>query len=48
MGPGPQGGFRRCVAIAEKVVPAWVYEQVTAEQYDSWSAEQYAGMPLTD
>jgi hypothetical protein len=29
---------------AETVAPAWMHEQITAEQYNSWSAEQCAGM----
>jgi Uma2 family endonuclease len=30
------------------VAPAWMHEQVTAEQYDSWSAEQCAGIEIVD
>ena len=33
---------------AEIVVPAWMDEQVTAEQYDSWSAGQCAGIEIVD
>ena len=33
---------------AEMVAPAWMHEQVTAEQYDSWSAEQCAGIEIVD
>jgi Uma2 family endonuclease len=30
------------------VAPAWMHEQVSAEQYDSWSAEQCAGIEIVD
>ncbi|WP_163552861.1 Uma2 family endonuclease [Candidatus Frankia alpina] len=30
------------------IAPAWMHEQVTAEQYDSWSAEQCAGIEIMD
>lgn len=30
------------------VAPAWMHEQITAEQYDSWSAEQCAGIEIVD
>jgi Uma2 family endonuclease len=33
---------------AETVAPAWMHEQITAEQYDSWSAEQCAGIEIVD
>ena len=33
---------------AEMVAPAWMHEQVTAEQYDSWSTEQCAGIEIVD
>jgi Uma2 family endonuclease len=33
---------------AEMVVPAWMHDQVTAEQYGSWSAEQCAGIEIVD
>lgn len=33
---------------AEMVAPAWMHEQITAEQYDSWSAEQCAGIEVVD
>lgn len=29
---------------AEAIAPAWMHELVTAERYDSWSAEQSAGI----
>lgn len=32
----------------EMVAPAWMHEQITAEQYDSWSAEQCAGVEIVD
>jgi Uma2 family endonuclease len=32
----------------ETVAPAWMHEQITAEQYDSWSAEQCAGIEIVD
>ncbi|PJE93806.1 hypothetical protein CUT44_31880 [Streptomyces carminius] len=33
---------------AEPVAPAWMHEQITAEQYDSWSEEQCAGIEIVD
>ncbi|MFJ9545979.1 Uma2 family endonuclease [Streptomyces erythrochromogenes] len=33
---------------AEMVAPAWMHEQITAEQYDSWSDEQCAGIEIVD
>ena len=33
---------------AEMVAPAWMHLQITAEQYDSWSAEQCAGIEIVD
>ncbi|MET7939102.1 Uma2 family endonuclease [Streptomyces sp. NPDC005302] len=33
---------------AETVAPAWMHEQITAEQYDSWSEEQCAGIEIVD
>ncbi|MFD3971655.1 Uma2 family endonuclease [Streptomyces cyaneofuscatus] len=33
---------------AEMVVPAWMYTQISAEQYDSWSEEQCAGIEIGD
>ncbi|MFE3182421.1 Uma2 family endonuclease [Streptomyces violascens] len=30
------------------VAPAWMHEQITAEQYDSWSEEQCAGIEIVD
>lgn len=33
---------------AEMITPAWMHEPVTAEQYDSWSAEQCAGIEIVD
>jgi hypothetical protein len=30
------------------VVPAWMHEQITAEEYDSWSDEQCAGIEIVD
>lgn len=32
----------------ETVAPAWMHDQVTAEMYDSWSAEQCAGIEIVD
>jgi Uma2 family endonuclease len=32
----------------EMVAPAWMHEQITAEQYDSWSEEQCAGIEIVD
>jgi Uma2 family endonuclease len=33
---------------AEMITPAWMHEPVTAEQYDSWSQEQCAGIEVVD
>ncbi|MEU0372564.1 Uma2 family endonuclease [Streptomyces sp. NPDC006283] len=33
---------------AEMVPPEWMHEQVTAEQYDSWSEEQCSGIEIVD
>ncbi|MDH6135425.1 Uma2 family endonuclease [Kitasatospora sp. MAA4] len=33
---------------AEMVAPAWMHAQITAEQYDSWSEEQCAGIEIVD
>ena len=33
---------------AEMVAPAWMHEQVSAQQYDSWSAEQCTGIEIVD
>lgn len=33
---------------AEAVAPSWMHELVTAEQYDSWSEEQCAGIEIVD
>lgn len=33
---------------AEMVVPAWMHTQISAEQYDSWSEEQCAGIEIVD
>ncbi|MDQ0933259.1 Uma2 family endonuclease [Streptomyces turgidiscabies] len=33
---------------ADMVAPAWMHAQVTAEQYDSWSEEQCAGIEVVD
>ncbi|GAA0960751.1 Uma2 family endonuclease [Kribbella koreensis] len=33
---------------AEMIAPAWMHSQITAEQYDSWSAEQCAGIEIVD
>jgi Uma2 family endonuclease len=32
----------------EMVAPAWMHEQVTAEQYASWTEEQCAGIEIVD
>lgn len=32
----------------EMVAPAWMHTQITAEQYDSWSEEQSAGIEIVD
>ncbi|MBT0768678.1 Uma2 family endonuclease [Kineosporia sp. J2-2] len=33
---------------AEMVAPAWMHEQVTAEQYATWTPEQCAGIEIVD
>ncbi|MFI6618333.1 Uma2 family endonuclease [Streptomyces sp. NPDC050528] len=33
---------------AERVAPAWMHLQISAEQYDSWSEEQCAGIEIVD
>lgn len=33
---------------AEMVAPAWMRSQISAEQYDSWSEEQCAGIEIVD
>ncbi|WP_405586809.1 Uma2 family endonuclease [Streptomyces sp. NBC_01190] len=33
---------------AEMIAPAWMHERITAEQYDSWSEEQCAGIEIVD
>ncbi|MER5617624.1 hypothetical protein [Streptomyces sp. NPDC002215] len=33
---------------AEMVTPAWMHAQISAEQYDSWSEEQCAGIEIVD
>jgi Uma2 family endonuclease len=33
---------------AEAIAPQWMHYQVTAEQYDSWSADQCAGIEIVD
>jgi Uma2 family endonuclease len=33
---------------AEMVAPAWMHAPITAEQYDSWSDEQCAGIEIVD
>ena len=33
---------------AEMVTPAWMHQQITAAQYESWSAEQCAGIEIVD
>ncbi|MFF0058333.1 Uma2 family endonuclease [Streptomyces microflavus] len=33
---------------AEMVAPAWMHTQISAEQYDSWSEEQRAGIEIVD
>ncbi|WP_234334839.1 Uma2 family endonuclease [Streptomyces sp. NRRL S-118] len=33
---------------AEMVPPAWMHEQITAEEYESWSEEQCAGIEIVD
>ena len=32
----------------EMVAPAWMHQQVTAEQYAAWTAEQCAGVEIVD
>lgn len=33
---------------AEPIAPPWMHELVTAQQYDSWSPEQCAGIEIVD
>ncbi|MGW1841206.1 Uma2 family endonuclease [Streptomyces sp. NPDC001966] len=33
---------------AEMVAPAWMHAQISADQYDSWSEEQCAGIEIVD
>ncbi|WP_328901976.1 MULTISPECIES: Uma2 family endonuclease [unclassified Streptomyces] len=33
---------------AEMVAPEWMHAQISAEQYDSWSEEQCAGIEIVD
>ncbi|MDX6356634.1 MAG: hypothetical protein QOF98_3537, partial [Streptomyces sp.] len=33
---------------AEMIAPAWMHERITAEQYDTWSEEQCAGIEIVD
>ncbi|WP_435195086.1 Uma2 family endonuclease [Streptomyces sp. NRRL F-5630] len=33
---------------AERVAPAWTHTRISAEQYDSWSEEQCAGIEIVD
>jgi Uma2 family endonuclease len=33
---------------AEMIAPAWMHTPITAEQYDSWSEEQCAGIEIVD
>ena len=33
---------------AEMVAPAWMHQQVTAEQYAAWTEEQCAGIEIVD
>ncbi|MFE3267221.1 Uma2 family endonuclease [Streptomyces sp. NPDC059215] len=33
---------------AEMVAPAWMHSQISAEQYDSWSEKQCAGIEIVD
>ena len=32
----------------EMVAPAWMHQQVTAEQYAAWTEEQCAGIEIVD
>lgn len=32
----------------ETVAPAWMHEQITSEEYDSWTEEQCAGIEIVD
>ncbi|MGW1740678.1 Uma2 family endonuclease [Nocardia sp. NPDC001965] len=33
---------------AETIAPAWMHEQITPAEYDSWSEEQCAGIEIVD
>jgi Uma2 family endonuclease len=45
---GPSLNQGRYTVTADMVAPAWMHSQITAEQYDSWSAEQCAGIEIVD
>jgi hypothetical protein len=49
-GHGTVAGCRAatCGITAETVAPPWMHEQITAEEYESWSEEQCAGVELVD
>ena len=32
----------------DMIAPQWMHTQVTAEEYESWSAEQCAGIEIVD
>ncbi len=34
--------------ITETIAPAWMHEQITPEEYDSWTEEQCAGIEIVD
>ncbi|WP_369182216.1 Uma2 family endonuclease [Streptomyces sp. Y1] len=33
---------------AEMIAPEWMHRQITSEEYDSWTAEQCAGIEIVD
>src|SRR5690242_4667999 len=43
---GPRS--RRRPMAAEMVAPAWMHEQITAEEYATWTQEQCAGIEIVD
>src|SRR5690349_13880652 len=40
--------FQEVFMTVEMVAPAWMHQQITAEQYAAWTAEQCAGIEIVD
>ena len=47
-GSGPRHSVREVLQTAEMVASAWMHEQITAEEYESWSEEQCADIEIVD